>query len=201
MRFATETRLALLGFPLFSQRVPAHYSGHRYLHSIRSCSQFLLGGWCFRLSLHRTPGTCMIGSICVGVVGCSTGCILMGPVLSDCGVLLGMTINAQPAIFVRRRRPSDPGRRLATCRRAAGGVGRRRLNLLAFGRAFGPSPPRPPAASKGIGASRYRSLRQAAFDRAGCSHRGRTFPFFRLSVQVATGETFARGRAFLDIGR
>jgi hypothetical protein len=38
----------------------------------------------------------MIGSICVGVVGRSTGCIIMGPVLSDCGVLLGMTINAQP---------------------------------------------------------------------------------------------------------
>jgi hypothetical protein len=33
----------------------------------------------------------------VGVVGSrSTGCILMGPVLSDCGVLLGMTVNAQP---------------------------------------------------------------------------------------------------------
>jgi hypothetical protein len=39
----------------------------------------------------------MIGSIWVGVVGSrSTGCILMGPVLSDCGVLLGMTVNAQP---------------------------------------------------------------------------------------------------------
>jgi hypothetical protein len=38
----------------------------------------------------------MIGSICVGVAGRSTGCIIMGPMLSDCGVLLGMTINAQP---------------------------------------------------------------------------------------------------------
>jgi hypothetical protein len=41
------------------------------------------------------PG--MIGSIWVGIVGSrSTGCILMGPVLSNCGVLLGMTVNAQP---------------------------------------------------------------------------------------------------------
>src|SRR5258708_19720556 len=83
----------------------------------------------------------------------------------------------------------------------AGGWGccRPKAQLACVRAGVGPSPPRPPAASKGLGASRYRSLRQAAFDRAGCSHRERTFPFFRLSVQVATGETFAGGRAFLRL--
>jgi hypothetical protein len=56
---------------------------------------FFSGAGVFVSRAPSVPG--MIGSIWVGVVGSrSTGCILMGPVLSDCGVLLGMTVNAQP---------------------------------------------------------------------------------------------------------
>jgi len=79
----------------------------------------------------------MIGSIWVGVVGSrSTGCILMGPVVSDCGVLLGMTVNAQPAFsFEGDGRAIPSGASLQVCGRLAL-LPHEGSGLLAFGRAL-----------------------------------------------------------------
>jgi hypothetical protein len=79
----------------------------------------------------------MIGSIWVGVVGSrSTGCILMGPVLSDCGVLLGMTVNAQPPFSFEGDGRAIPNGASLQVRGRLALLPHEGSGLLAFGRAL-----------------------------------------------------------------